>query len=65
MHSLKVDLEVVSYNCCGMKIARQELFYDRLEVEQLLTDNDIVCLQETWLSKYSVTGRGPEMHEQM
>ena len=44
------DLKVVSYNCRGLKIGKN-CFYDRLEVEKLLTDNDIVCLQETWLSK--------------
>ena len=44
------DLKVVSYNCHGLKIGKN-CFYDRLEVEKLLTDNDIVCLQETWLSK--------------
>ena len=26
-------------------------FYERVEVEQLVTDYDIVCLQETWLTK--------------
>ena len=25
--------------------------YERVEVEQLVTDYDIVCLQETWLTK--------------
>ena len=26
-------------------------YYERLEVEKLLIDYDIICLQETWLSK--------------
>ena len=26
-------------------------YYERLEIEQLLAENDIVCLQDTWLSK--------------
>ena len=33
----------MSYNCRGLKIGKNCFFNDRLEVEKLLTDNDIVC----------------------
>ena len=44
------QLKLVSYNCRGLKLG-SNCFYERLEVEQLLSDFDIVCLQETWLTK--------------
>ena len=43
-------LKLVSYNCRGLKLGAN-CYYERLEVEHLLTDYNIVCLQETWLSK--------------
>ena len=44
------QLKLVTYNCRGLKLG-SNCFYDRLEVEHLLNDFDIVCLQETWLTK--------------
>ena len=44
------QLKLVTYNCRGLKLG-YNCFYDRLEVEHLLNDFDIVCLQETWLTK--------------
>ena len=44
------QLKLVSYNCRGLKLG-SNCFYERLEVEQLLSDFDSVCLQETWLTK--------------
>ena len=44
------QLKLVTYNCRGLKLG-SNCFYERLEVEQLLSDFDIVCLQETWLTK--------------
>ena len=50
-----IQCQPVGPESCQLQLSwtedRQELFYDRLEVEKLLTDNDIVVLQETWLSK--------------
>ena len=40
----------MSYNCRGLKLGTTR-YYERLEIEQLLAEYDIVCLQETWLSK--------------
>ena len=40
----------MSYNCRGLKLGTTR-YYERLEIEQLLDEYDIVCLQETWLSK--------------
>ena len=44
------QLKLVTYNCRGLKLG-YNCFYDRLEVEHLVNDFDIVCLQETWLTK--------------
>ena len=43
-------LKLVSYNCRGLKLGTNRL-YERFEVENLLNVHDIVCLQETWLTK--------------
>ena len=45
-----LKVKVVSYNCRGLKLGTTR-YYERLEIEQLLDEYDIVCLQETWLSK--------------
>ena len=39
------NINLVSYNCRGLKLGKN-CYYERLEV-----DYDIICLQETWLSK--------------
>ena len=44
----ELPLNLVSYNCRGLKL---HSYYERLEIESLLDNNDIVCLQETWLAK--------------
>ena len=44
------NIKLVSYNCRGLKLGNN-CYYERLEVEKLLVDYDIICLQETWLSK--------------
>ena len=46
------NIKLVSYNCRGLKLGTN-CYYERLDVEKLLIDYDIIilCLQETWLSK--------------
>ena len=44
------NIKLVSYNCRGLQLGTN-CYYERLEVEKLLIYYDIICLQETWLSK--------------
>ena len=43
------SLLMASYNCRGLKLGSN--ISQRYEVEKLLDCSEIVCLQETWLSK--------------
>ena len=41
------QIKLVSYNCRDLKLGSNCFFYERLEVEELFSDFDIVCLQST------------------
>ena len=48
---------VASYNCCGVRLGNSEGDRARrLVVENLLQSCDILCLQETFLSKQDLGG---------
>ena len=47
-----MSLQITTYNCRGLKTGQNQNDYsNRLVLEQLFTESDIICLQETWLSK--------------
>ena len=47
---MPTSIKLVSYNCRGLKLGKN-CYYERFEVEKLLIEYDITCLQETWMSK--------------
>ena len=42
-------VQVATYNCRGLSFNNKQL--DRIEINNLLDSHDLICLQETWLSK--------------
>ena len=52
-----MGLKIATYNCRGLKLGTSHAdMCQRLVVEQLMSEADIVCLQETWLSKQDLGG---------
>ena len=58
-----IQCQPVGPESCQLQLSwtedRQELFYDRMEVEKLLADNDCVSSGKMAVQ---TTGRGPEMN---